>query len=99
MASPILAFFVNFRPVEICPKKSGQNPPKPLNNRAKLPEVHKPSLPDPSAQKNHFLWRGKIFGAVGAPGVKITCFKAARSEIGTIITCKGPNNPEIHIYP
>ena len=61
MASPILAFFVNFRPVEICPKKSGQNPPKPLNNRAKLPEVHKPSLPDPLGSKKPFSMERKNF--------------------------------------
>ena len=99
MASTYLAFFVNFRPVEICPKKvvkTHQN--LKITAPYYLRAINHPCR-TPSAQKNHFLWRGKIFGAVGAPGVKITFFKAAGSEIGTIITCKGPNNPEIHIYP
>ena len=66
MASPNLAFFVNFWPVEICPKKSGQNPPKPQNNRAKLPEGHKPSLQDtPRLKKTIFYGEEKFSGQLG----------------------------------
>ena len=100
MASPILAFFLSiFGQLKYALKKvvkTHQNLKITAPNC--LRTINHPCR-TPSAQKNHFLWRGKIFGAVGAPGVKITFFKAAGSEIGTIITCKGPNNPEIHIYP
>ena len=66
MASTYLAFFVNFWLVEICPKKSVQNPPKPQNNRAKLPQGHKPCLTGPLGSKKTFsMVRKKFWGIWG----------------------------------
>ena len=86
MASPILAFFLSiFGQLKYALKKvvkTHQNLKITAPNC--LRAINHPWR-TPSAQKTHFLWWGKIFGAFGAHCPKMRFLQSDGSEIGTII--------------